>query len=109
MDNPRAAEAEAALHQLGLEVPGDVSLVGGCNVLDERETRFTGLCDRFDDVCAEGGRLLCGLIEGDSEVMTAQTVTLHPILYTGVTTAPNTPKVTKPKEKQEMTAKSVLR
>lgn len=70
------------LEKSGLRIPDDVSVVSGNNTPFPENDHETYVCDRFDDVCAEGGRLLIELIE-DKGHSDCKTILLKPRLYEG--------------------------
>ena len=76
-----------ALEKSGLRVPRDVSLISARNVPYPVRDHCTYVCDRFEDVCAEGGRLMIELIEKGDDC-DCKTILLKPKLYPGNTTIP---------------------
>lgn len=73
-----------ALDKLGLRVPEDVSIVSGKNLPYAGEEHETYICDRFGEICAEGGRLLIDFIENGGR-NDSKTILLKPVLYPGNT------------------------
>ena len=75
------------LAKFGLRIPDDVSVISGYNVVYSQRDHETYVCDRFDDVCAEGGRLLIELLENKGQ-SDEKTILLRPKLYQGNSTKP---------------------
>ena len=80
------------LEKMGLRIPDDVSLVSGNNrILQGAPDEIPSyVCDRFSDVCAEGGRLMIDLIE-NGDRGERKTVLLNPVLYPGNSVRPVKP------------------
>lgn len=75
-----------SLGKLGLRIPDDVSVVSGDNDPPSPGCDHeTYVCDRFRDVCAEGGRLMIDLIENEAK-SDCKTILLRPVLYPGNST-----------------------
>ncbi len=74
------------LETLGIRVPEDISLVGGCNALSLRTSDATCMNDRTDEVCAKATQLLLDTINGYCP-FACQNILLRPYLLPGNTTA----------------------
>ncbi len=71
---------------LGIHVPEDISLVGGCNTPSLRTSDVTCMNDRTDEVCAKAAQLLLDTISGYCP-FGCQNILLRPFLLPGNTTA----------------------
>ena len=76
----------AAFKLIGIEIPRDLSIVSGQNVIVEDEGHETYVYDRLEDICAESARLIVEIVEnksGDEH----KKIMLSPLLIPGTSTA----------------------
>ncbi|MBQ7178917.1 MAG: substrate-binding domain-containing protein [Victivallales bacterium] len=86
-DNYRANSTEYTLNKVGLNVPEDISLVGGFNLNNENNLRYTAIDDRLEELCREALNLLLGDIDETNQVKD-KTIVIKPQLFIGKTTIP---------------------
>ena len=86
-DNYRANSTEYTLNKVGLNVPEDISLVGGFNLNNENNLRYTAIDDRLEELCREALNLLLGDIDETNQIKD-KTIVIKPQLFIGKTTIP---------------------
>ena len=79
-----------AFKLMGISIPGDLSLVSARNIITAEDDHETYVCDRLEDVCAEGARLIVEMIEKNSRD-DHKKIMLSPRLIPGNTTRYYTP------------------
>jgi DNA-binding LacI/PurR family transcriptional regulator len=52
-----------AFKLLGINIPNDLSLVSGSNIINEDEDHETYVLDRLEDICSESAKLIVEMIE----------------------------------------------
>jgi DNA-binding LacI/PurR family transcriptional regulator len=76
----------AAFKLMELEIPRDVSVVSGQNIIEKDEQHETYVYDRLEDICAESARLIVEMIENQSGGEYKK-IMLSPQLVPGFSTA----------------------